>query len=144
MKEGRPMATESMSSFSISPPRPNPYGVLAWEHMARYLPDRFTQIPDPAAYFADLGEQIAAEIEETQAALAGSSTPEEDYFAKVGRMRMAQLMAEEKVLAEQVFLTPTQDPDDSPRDETGAFIGPATATGTWTPLWDGGDPDTQE
>jgi hypothetical protein len=138
------MATETMSSMSMSPPRPNPYGLLAWEHMARYLPNRFAQIPDPPSYFEDLGEQIATEIEETQAALAGSSTPGEDYFARVGRMRMAQLMAEEKVLAELAFLTPTYDPDDSPRDETGAFIGPATATGTWTPLWDGGDPDTQE
>jgi hypothetical protein len=59
-------------------------------------------------------------------------------------MRMARLMAEEQVLAEMVFLTPTTDPDDSPRDLTGAFIGPATATGTWTPLWYGGDPDPEE
>lgn len=137
------MAAEAMSSVSMSPPRPNRYGLLAWEHMARYLPDRFAQVPDPATYFTDLGELIATEIEETQAALAGSSTPEEDYFARLGRMRMAQLMAEEKVLAELAFLTPTQDPDDSPRDETGAFIGPATATGTWTPLWDGGDLDSE-
>jgi hypothetical protein len=139
MKEGLSMAAEPMS-----PPRANHYGLLAWEHMARYLPERFAQIPDPATYFTQLGEQIAEEIEETQAALAGSSGPEEDYFATRGRMRMAQLMAEEKVLSELAFLTPTEDPDDGPRDETGAFIGPSTATGFWTPLWDGGDPDPQE
>jgi hypothetical protein len=139
MKEGPSMAAESMS-----PPRVNHYGLLAWEHMARYLPERFAQIPDPATYFTELGEQIAEEIEETQTALAGSSTPGEDYFATLGRMRMAQLMAEEKVLSERAFLTPTEDPDDGPRDETGAFIGPSTATGSWTPLWDGGDPDPQE
>ena len=133
-----------MAAEPMPRPRPNPYGVMAWEHMARHLPDRFAQIPDPTAYFADLGEQIAEEIEETQTALAGSSTPGEDYFATLGRMRMAQLMAEEKVLSELAFLTPTEDPDDGPRDETGAFIGPSTATGSWTPLWDGGDPDPGE
>ena len=131
------MPTELMS------PRPNHYGMLAWDHMARYLPDRYHQIPDPTSFFFQLGEQVAEEIAETTAALAAhTSTSGDDYFDRVGRMRMAQLMAEEKVLAELVFLHPTEDPDDAPRDETGAFIGADPGMGPWTALWDGGDPET--
>ncbi len=77
--------------------------------------------------------------------LAGSPPPGEDFAAGLRRMRMARLMAEEKVLAEMVYLTPTADPDDAPRDETGAYLGhdPAMSP-TWVPLWDGGDPNPEE
>ena len=139
------MAAESTVTTPTVTPHPNPYGVLAWEHMARYLPDRFAQIPDPAAYFSDLGEQAAEEIETLTPSLAGTPPAEEDYLSKVGRMRMARLMAEEKVLAEMVYLTPTADPDDAPRDQTGAYLGhdPGMSP-TWTPLWDGGNPHQQD
>ena len=139
------MASASTDTASMALPRPNPYGLLAWEHMARYLPDRFAQIPDPAAYFTDLGEQAADEIEATTQSVAGTPPAEEDFFAKVRRMRMARLMAEEKVLAEMVYLTPTQDPEDAPRDSTGAYLGhdPGMSP-TWTPLWDGGSPDPED
>ena len=135
----------STGTTPTHPPRPNHYGRLAWQHTARYLPDHLAQIPDPPAYFTDLGEQVASEIETLTQALAGPPPVEEDYFSKVGRMRMARLMAEEKVLAEMVYLTPTADPDDAPRDQTGAYLGhdPGMSP-TWTPLWDGGNPDPED
>lgn len=138
------MASPSTEA-SMAPPRPNPYGLLAWEHMARYLPDRFAQIPDPAAYFTDLGDQAADEIETHTPTLAGSPPPGQDYFATVGRMRMARLMAEEKVLAELVYLTPTADPDDAPTDSTGAYLGHDPGMSPkWAPLWDGGNPHPED
>ena len=139
------MPSPSTVSTSTAPPRPNPYGLLAWEHMARYLPDRFAQIPDRAVYFTDLGDQAADEIETLTQTLAGSPPPQEDYFATVGRMRMARLMAEETVLAELIYLTPTVDPDDAPRDQTGAYLGhdPGMSP-TWAPLWDGGNPNPED
>jgi hypothetical protein len=136
--------TTQHATVTATPARPNPYGALAWEHMARWLPDRLAQIPDPAAYFRDLGEQVAELIETTTDSLAGPPPPQEDYWGTVGRMRIARLMAEEKVLAETVFLPPTADPDDCPRDPTGAYLGhDPQMSASWAPLWDGGDPDPQ-
>jgi len=142
--------TESMTEASMGtgstarPPRPNHYGALAWTHTARYLPDRLAQIADPAAYFTELGEQAAAEIETMTQALAGPPPPGEPFAATLGRMRMARLMAEEKVLAEMVYLAPTADPDDASRDPTGAYLGhdPGMSS-SWVPLWGGGDPEPQ-
>jgi len=139
------MTQASTGTALTQPPRPNHYGRLAWQHTARYLPDHLAQIPDPTGYFADLGEQVASEIEALTPTLAGPPPPGEEFAASLGRVRMARLMAEEKVLAEMVFLTPSADPDDAPRDPTGAYLGhDPQMSPMWVPLWDGGDPDPEE
>lgn len=134
-----------MPTEEMSPPRPNRYGRMAQEHMARYLPTRYAQIPQPAAYFAELGEQVAHAVEELARTLVDNSTPsstqEESYPERRGSMNMAGLRAEELVLAEMVFLAPETDPADAPRDETGAFIGPDPAMGPWTPLFPREEPE---
>ena len=113
--------------------------------MARYLPTRYAQIPDPAAYFGYLGQQVAHSVEALARTLAidstASSSQEKDYPDRRGSMNMARLRAEELVLAEMVFLAPESDPDDPPRDETGAFIGPDPAMGPWTPLYPPEEPE---
>ena len=134
-----------MPTEPTSPPRPNRYGRMAQEHMARYLPTRYAQIPDPAAYFGNLGQQVAHSVEALAQTLAidwtASSSREEGYLDRRGSMNMARLRAEELVLAEMVFLAPESDPDDPPRDETGAFIGPDPAMGPWTPLYPPEEPE---
>ncbi|MFP5376360.1 MAG: hypothetical protein ACLGIO_06205 [Acidimicrobiia bacterium] len=134
-----------MPTEEMSPTRPNRYGRMAQEHMARYLPTRYAQIPQPAAYFAELGEQVAQAVEELARTLAATLTPpsrqEHSYPDRRGAMNMARLRAEELVLAEMVFLAPENDPADAPRDETGAFIGPDPAMGPWTPLYPPEEPE---
>ena len=136
-----------MLTEPMAPPRPNHYGAMAQEHMARYLPARYAQIADPTSYFTDLGEAVAdaiealteelAEAEQARrASTSASATTGETYPERVGRMNMARLMAEEAALAEMVFLAPEADPPDAPTDETGAFIGADPGMGRgWTPLW---------
>ncbi|MDP9404770.1 MAG: TnpV protein [Actinomycetota bacterium] len=134
-----------MLTEEMSPPRPNRYGRMAQEHMARYLPTRYAQIPERTAYFAELGEQVAHAVEELVGTLMDSSTlssmQEESYPDRRGSMNMARLRAEELVLAEMVFLAPESDPADAPRDEMGAFIGPDPAMGPWTPLYPPEEPE---
>jgi len=134
-----------METEPIAPPRPNRYGRMAREHMARYLPRQYEQVLDPTAYFSDLGEQVAHRVEELARTLGAnattSSSEEESYLDHRGSMNMARLRAEELVLAEMVLLPPETDPDDAPRDETGAFIGPDPAMGPWTPLYPPEEPE---
>jgi hypothetical protein len=102
---------------------PNRYGELALQHMERCLPDRYRQIENPDRYFTGLGEEIADQVRELETALAGPGPQDEDWMAKVGRLNMARLMAEERVLAELVYLAPEPEPDEPATDESGAYMG---------------------
>lgn len=115
---------------------PNRYGRMAEEHMRRYLPSRYAAIGDPTSHFTDLGELVAQAVEETTRALLEAEGPStgQNFEERRGLANMARLRAEEAVLAEMVLLTPEADPDDAPRDETGAFTGADPAMGPWTPL----------
>lgn len=125
-----------MLTEPMSPTQPNRYARMAEDHMRRYLPSRYAAILDPTSHFTALGEQVAQAVEETTRALleAEGSSTEQSYEERVGLANMAQLRAEEMVLAELVLLRPEPDADDAPRDETGAFVGADPAMGPWTPL----------
>jgi hypothetical protein len=71
---------------------------MAIRHWEAFLPDRFRAIPERAreAFFTDLGEQAAAEIEELQMRLAGPDPVGEGYLEKVGRLNVPRMQAEEK------------------------------------------------
>lgn len=82
----------------------NSYGRLAMSHWQQTDPARYAQIPDPEEFFSTLGEQVEAEIQELEIGLAGPDTPNEGYLEKAGRLQMARLAAEERVLAEMVLI----------------------------------------
>ncbi|MGA2929205.1 MAG: TnpV protein [Solirubrobacteraceae bacterium] len=82
----------------------NKYGRLAMSHWQKTDPDRYAQIPDPEAFFGELGERAEVEIQQLQDAIAGSDRPGEGYLEKVGRLNMARLSAEEQVLAESILI----------------------------------------
>jgi len=84
----------------------NQYATTARRHWERWLPQRFQSIPNPTEFFADLGEQVASQIEDLEVKLAGEDPPGENYLAKVGRLSNARQRAEEMVLREQVLLAP--------------------------------------
>lgn len=109
----------------------NWYGERALRHIAEHCPARLATIEDQEGYFTALGEQIRAEVRELEETLAGPAPPGEGYLEQVGRMNMARLMAEERVLAELVWVGPEPKSDEPPTDEKGASIGGQPG---WEPL----------
>lgn len=90
----------------------NRYGKQAMEHWRRTDPERYAQIPNPGAFFSNLGDQVETEIQELEFSLAGPDRPNEGYLEKASRLRMARLAAEEQILTELVLI-PEPQPDES-------------------------------
>ncbi len=89
----------------------NRYGDLAKRHWQETDPARYATIADPEAFFTSLGEEVEQEIQELADRLAGPDQPQEAYLDKVGRLNMTRLQAEERILAEMVWIDP---PSESP------------------------------
>jgi hypothetical protein len=84
----------------------NKYGAMAERHWRRWLPSRVVAMDDPSSFFSDLGEEVSERIGDLTMELAGNDPPGEGYMAKLGRLNMARLRAEEMVLPETVLLPP--------------------------------------
>ena len=94
----------------------NKYGRMAIRHWEKTDLDRFRRIPasDREEFFTELGERAETEIQQLQDELAGPDPAGESYLEKVGRLNMARLQAEERVLAELILIPP---PSSSEQDE---------------------------
>jgi len=93
------------------------YGAMAQRHWATWLPQRYSQIPEPkTAFFTDLGRQVELAIEDLALTLEGPDEPGETYLERVGRMNNARQRAREMILPEQILPTPEPgaDPDEEP------------------------------
>ncbi len=103
----------------------NDYGRMAMRHMQEFLPAQYATIEDPQSYFANLGDEVDQQVSTMQRQIAGPGSDTEPFMERVGRLNMARLMAEEKVLAEMVYLPPEREaqPDEPQTDETGAYVG---------------------
>lgn len=118
----------------------NHYAAMAREHWRRWLPRRYSQIPDPGSFFSTLGEEVSQEIGDLAPDLAGDSQPGESYLERTGRLTAARRQAEEIVLRERVLLDPepevsgdqAEDQDASQQD--GVLIPGAVRPGD--PVWD--------
>jgi len=93
----------------------NQYGDRAQDHWKKYLPRRYKALPDPEAFFNDLGEQISERVHELTGVLAGENLPGEDFMVRVGRRNMARLNAESQALQELALL-----PEEDETEETAA------------------------
>jgi hypothetical protein len=80
----------------------NRYGATAMRHWARWLPSAYAGISDPQAFFTELGEEVAAQVEELADYLAGEDRPGEGYLDQVARLFTARMVAEEIVLPQRV------------------------------------------
>ena len=95
----------------------NTYAVRVMSHYQQFLPDQYATIPDPAAYFSTLGQEIETQVNDLTTRLAGPDQLGEGYLEKVGRLNMAKLQAEETVLADYLVLPElNQDEDDLDSD----------------------------
>lgn len=86
----------------------NEYGAMARAHWQKWLPQRYAAIEDPDAYFAELGEEVAADIADLWAEMsARAGNPAgEDFMDRVGRLNAIRKQAEEIILADRVLLPP--------------------------------------
>ena len=86
----------------------NKYGRMAIRHWEKTDPDRLQEIPesDRETFFTELGERAEMEIQQLQDQLAGPDPAGESYLEKVGRLNMARLQAEERVLADLILIPP--------------------------------------
>lgn len=109
----------------------NVYGERARDFMRLHSPTRFSAISDPEAFFTKIGEEIASQVDELEETLAGPAPADEGYVERMGRLGMARLMAEERVLSELVYSTAESQEDEPATDETGAFVGGRPG---WEPL----------
>ena len=87
----------------------NKYAAQAEKHWQKYLPHRYSQLEDPKAFFTQLGEEIEAEVDALQMAIAGADPQGETYLEKVGRLNEARMSAESQVMQERALLTPEDD-----------------------------------
>lgn len=92
----------------------NEYGTIALKHWQQYLPSRYAAIEDPQAFFAELGEDVGAEIARRWAEMqaAAGNPPGEDFTDRIGRLNALKKQAEETVLAERVLLPPEPGTED--------------------------------
>lgn len=92
----------------------NEYGAMARSHWQQWLPQRYAAISDPDTYFAELGEEVAAEIADQWGRLqyAAGNPPGEDFMDRIGRLNALRKQAEEIVLNERVLLPPEPGADD--------------------------------
>lgn len=92
----------------------NKYAHMAISHWQKTDPDRYQQIPEGERqeFFTDLGERAETEIQQLQTALAGPDPVGEGYLEKLGRLNMARLQAEERVLADLILIPGPEIPED--------------------------------
>ena len=94
----------------------NKYGRIAMTHWRTWRPEAYHELPNPEEFFSTLGETLADEIVDLAVDMRQPDTPGEGYLEKVGRLNMARLMAEEKILGERVYAL--REFDEEPETET--------------------------
>ena len=88
----------------------NHYGAKARDHWRKHLPGHLAQIPDQEAFFTQLGETAATEIDQIADALAQTNPPGEGYLQELGRLETARKTAEMQVAREMLLVDP-EDPE---------------------------------
>jgi hypothetical protein len=73
----------------------NRYGATAMRNWARWYPGAYASISDPDAFFTELGEEVAAQVEWLADCLAGEDQPGEGYLDQVAGLFTARMVAEE-------------------------------------------------
>lgn len=97
----------------------NRYGDRARKYGRDFRPTAYSQIPDPAEFFTDLSKTVEAQVMDLEDRIAGPDEPGEGYLGKVGRLNVAKLQAEEKIMADLVYLPAEIDPEwDEDEEET--------------------------
>ncbi|MCK1812752.1 hypothetical protein MTQ13_00405 [Streptomyces sp. XM4011] len=86
----------------------NRYAVEARAYWRRWLPQRYAALPDPIAFFTNLGEQVEQQVGDLwdELVIADPQPPGETHEQRVGRLGLLKAQAEHEVLSEMVRLAP--------------------------------------
>jgi hypothetical protein len=110
-------------------------GEQALRHWRQYLPGSYSRLEDPVRFFADLGEQADAEIEDRYLEYAGQDVAGESAEDKQARLTQAMSRAAEEVFAELVTPSPASQGEPDLEDEVSPAIQPArihvASTNSW-------------
>jgi len=80
----------------------NRFGTRAREHWQTHRPRQYAAMSDPTGFFTRLGEEMSAQVTTLSLGLAGDDPGDETFLAKVGRLNMARLQAEEQVMRQML------------------------------------------
>ncbi|WP_445517308.1 hypothetical protein [Streptomyces sp. NEAU-174] len=97
----------------------NRYGMEARAYWKRWLPKRYAALPDPIAFFTNLGEQAEQQVGDLwdQLILKDEAPAAESHEQRVGRLGLLKAQAEYEVLGELVRLTPESGTAETDEDE---------------------------
>ncbi|MGW2563353.1 hypothetical protein ACWCXB_29820 [Streptomyces sp. NPDC001514] len=88
----------------------NHYGAQMMRHWQAERPLEYQELKDPGEHFAQVGEEIAEQVELRARSLAGAAPPEEGYLARLQRLNTARLEAEGEVVREFLLQEQPQTP----------------------------------
>lgn len=94
----------------------NTYGKFAQDTWKMLAPSQYALIPDPEAWFSDLGKEAETAVVNLMMQLEGPDIKGETYLQKVGRINAAKRQAEEIIRAEMLTPQP-EDLEDEKEDE---------------------------
>ena len=80
----------------------NRYGVMAMRYWAQWLPVTYAGISHPDAFFTELGDEAAWQVEQLADQLAGEDQAGEGYLDRAARLFTARMIAEEIILPQRV------------------------------------------
>jgi len=84
----------------------NWYAEIARSYFARWLRQWYEQVGDPGRFFAEVGEELACQVDEFADELAAQPRPGEGYLEQAAWLFRARAQATEIVLRERVLLPP--------------------------------------
>jgi hypothetical protein len=93
----------------------NQYGRRAQRYWQQNLPRQYAQIPNPEAFFGELGQTLAQRIDELAEETESSAPSTQDYMGNLGRMNMVRQEAEMEVFRE--MLPPPESALPQPEDD---------------------------
>lgn len=87
----------------------NKYGARLMRQWRTADPERFAKVPDPQAFFTELGVDLEERIDALAGALAGPDRAGESYLEKVARLDSARFNAESDLIREAMIPEPGED-----------------------------------
>ena len=86
----------------------NRYGMMARDHWMKHAPVRYAALEDPQTYFTQVGESIAAQVEQAASRLEADLPADLPYLERVGQLQAIRRQAEEVALTDQVYSVQTE------------------------------------